>query len=87
MVKTIRFKSITKMWIKEYLGLKPNTLRVFDDDTDIRKEILDEFISGRCTMIDVEMINAETQEEFIRRVTDVTKFNGEYIISWLHSFK
>lgn len=85
MTKTIRFKSEATIWRKEYLNLKPNTVREFSfkERDDIRKEILDDFIYGRWNLIDIEIENIETTEIFVRRVTDVTFFNNQYIISWL----
>jgi len=86
MAKTIRFKSTSDNWRKEYLGLKCNTLRQFDDKTDIRLEILTAFINDEWTNINIEIENTDTCEVFNRRVTDVSKYNNHYIISWLHSF-
>lgn len=84
MSKRIKFKSRDDIWRKEYLNLKCNTLRQFsfEEREDIRKEILDDFILGRWNLIDIEIRNLSTNEIFIRRVTDVTFFNNQYIISW-----
>lgn len=85
MVKTIRFKSIPDYWKKEYLGLKPNTIREIDSTDDVRFEVLNEFLFGDTNIIDVEIENTETHEIFVRRVTDVTRFDDYFIISWVHN--
>ena len=82
MAKTIKFKSIPENWRKEYLNLKCNTIRKFDNDTDIRLQILNAFINGIWTLINIEIENTETHEIFTRRITDVTKWEDYYIISW-----
>jgi len=84
-MRTIKFKSIPEIWRKEYLGLKPNTLREFNDKEDIRREILMLWIKGKRNAINVEMENTLTTEVFTRRVTDVTPWGKSYIISWEHS--
>ena len=87
MAKTIRFKSTPDNWKKEYLGLKRNTIRIFikgytGEEEDIREEILKCFINGTCNLINIEIENTKTMETFIRSITDVTKFENYYIISW-----
>jgi len=84
MVKTIRFKSTQENWRKEYLGLKCNTVRKFDDKGDVRFQILRDFAFERWSAINVEIENSDTMETFCRRVTDVTEYDGYYIISWRH---
>ena len=81
-MKTIRFKSIPDMFRIEYLDLKNNTLRKFDEVNDIRKEILDDFMLGKVTVIRIEIINTQTGEMFTRMVRDVTVWNDFYIITW-----
>jgi len=87
MAKTIRFNSTPEFWRKEYLGIKPNTIRKSTDSEDVRFEILNDFMDGRWNLIDIEVSNTVTKEEFTRRVTDVSEWDGYYIISWLHSYK
>jgi hypothetical protein len=83
---TIRFKSTQSNWRKEYSGLKPNTLRTFDQkENDIRQELLDKFIKGNLNILRIEMDNVDTGESFARMVTDVTEWKGTYIISWRHN--
>ncbi len=84
MSKRIVFKSFPEYWRKEYLGLKPNTLRKIDATDDVRWEILNDFIFGKWNLIDIEIENTETKEVFVRRVTDVTRFEDFFIISWEH---
>jgi len=83
--KRIDFKSTAENYRKEYLGLKKNTVRDLAEDSpenDIRREILDEFISGKLDNLFVRIIKTSTSESFERSVTDVTIFKGVYIISW-----
>ena len=84
-MKTIRFRSKPKYWIKEYQGLKPNTERVFDKEDDVREEILREFMYGHTNTLTIEIQNTKTGEVFSRRVTDVSQWNKIYVISWFHS--
>jgi len=83
MVKTIRFKSIPRYWRKEYLGLKNNTLRKFDNLEDIRLEIIEDYLNDKWTLINIEISNTETGEVFTREIRDITKFGDYYIITWI----
>ena len=85
MTKTIRFKSTPEHFRKEYLGLKLNTVR--KSDSDLRFNVLDEFIANKLDLLIIEIENTETGEFFFRKVTNVTKFSTTnfedyYIISW-----
>jgi len=80
--RRIDFKSTPENYRKEYLGLKRNTVRDLTEDTDIRKELLDDFISGKLDNLFIRIIKTSTSESFERKVTDVTIFQGIYIISW-----
>jgi hypothetical protein len=80
--KTIQFKSTPENWIKEYTGLKSNTIRKFTESNDVRKEILRDWIDNITKIINIEIYNTTTQEFFTRRITDVTKFEDYFIISW-----
>ena len=86
-MRTIRFKSIPVIWRKEYLGLKPNTLRTFEDSQDIRLEIIELWEKGKLNAINIEIENTETHEMFTRRVIDITFWKNEYIISWQHEIQ
>ena len=78
----ISFKSTPENYRKEYLGLKSNTVRKLDDPTDIRFEYLDQWDEKTLHNLIIEIRNNKTGECFERRVTDVTIFDGIYIISW-----
>jgi len=80
-MKTISFKSTPANYTKEFLGLKRNTIRKFDMDDD-REVILRAFMGGAIDELYVEIEHTETQEIFNRKVTDVTFWEGFYIISW-----
>jgi len=83
--KTISFKSTPDNWKKEYLGIKRNTVRVFNsnkDKDDIRFDILQRYVFNGEWLLKVEIVNTETDESFIREVTDVTLYQSIFIISW-----
>jgi len=87
MAKTIQFKSNMENWRKEYLGLKRNTIRLFDmakkeDAQDVRREVLQDYLGGDLNILFIEIQNTHTKEVFRREVTDVTYYEGLYIISW-----
>lgn len=79
---SVDFKSIPEMYRKEFLGLKRNTLRKGKSKEDLRFELLDNFISGELTDLKIRIILKDTTESFTRQITDVTKWEGFYIISW-----
>jgi len=87
---TVAFKSIPENWKKEFLGLKKNTIRVTNQDNDVRFEHLRDFEDGNIKRLVIEIINTETKESFRRLVSDVTttteliKCNHKhcYLISW-----
>jgi len=80
----IVFKSTPDNWKKEYLGLKRNTVRSFADDfDDIRRKTLDDYRMGIINILVVVIVNANNPvERFEKEITDVTFFDGYYIISW-----
>lgn len=84
-MKTIRFKSTPDNWEKEYLRIKSNTVRVFDEN-DIRLEITQDYLLGKINLISIEIENTETGETFTEKIKDITLFhigNREvYIYSW-----
>lgn len=81
-MRTIKFKSIPENWRKEYLNLKRNTIRKWDDANDERFYILEDYLKGDLNLLTIEIENTKTGEIFKREVTDVTKFEEWYIISW-----
>lgn len=83
--RTICFKSTPRIYRKEFFGLKCNTIRNFNGEQgDDRKKALDSFIEGYYNLV-VCIVNTATGECFDRRVTDVTKWEDWYIISWEHN--
>lgn len=77
----ITFKSIPPNWWKEFIGLKNNTVRKIYLDGDIRFELLNKFIT-QPFKLEIEIVNTETNDSFIRLIRDVTEFDGYMIISW-----
>jgi hypothetical protein len=75
----VKFKSHPIFFDKEKSGLKPNTVRMVPT-ADERFEALDQRIAG---IIEIE--NTETKEVFQRVITDISFWNGQFIISWKHS--
>ena len=68
----IRFISTFKMYEKEKSGKKPNTLRIltFNKEQKLKK----------ATRILIR--KGYTKEKFIRDITDKTKWENHWIISW-----
>jgi hypothetical protein len=81
-VWTVRFKSYQENWLKEYQDVKRNTIRKQDNPEDRRFELLNSFIARELNLLDIEIENKTTCETFTRRITDVTKFDDYYVISW-----
>jgi hypothetical protein len=82
MIPTIPFKSSPENFRKEYLGWKSNTVRRLPTG-DFRRQILDDWISGKITLLMLEITNSTNSDEmFARLITDVTYWEGIYIISW-----
>lgn len=80
----VTFKSTPVNYVREYKGLKSNTVRVYDKE-DYRFYLLTEFMLGNLKALDIVIKNTETGEEFTRKVKDVTLFQTAvdiYIISW-----
>ena len=78
----VTFKSTPENWFKEYIGLKCNTVRKFKSgEYDTRQELLTQFLQQPYNLW-VEIVNTETSARFQRCVTDVTVYEGMYIISW-----
>ena len=77
--KTIIFKSTPKYWNKEALKLKRNTVRKID--TDERFEALEKWRKQKYDLT-IGILNTETKKIFYQKITDVTKFDNYFIISW-----
>jgi hypothetical protein len=82
MKTTLTFKSLPAIFRKERNGKKPNTLRR-GDLSDQRFSILDDWIKAKEYGL-VRIENAVNKQSFVREVTDVTYYEGWYIISWKH---
>jgi len=79
----IVFKSNPINFIREATGTKSNTIRKPDQDGhDARFRILDKYIQGEKMNLYVGIQHTKLNETFFRKVSDVTKFEGLYIISW-----
>lgn len=77
--KTVRFKSVPENFEKEKSGLKPNTVRHFDEgEKDVREELLNAKAATH-----IEIVNSETGEIFEREISDITYWDEQYVISWL----
>lgn len=77
--REIKFKSYPVYWNKESLGLKRNTVRKLD--VDERFDLLNKWMCGKADLM-ISLENTNTGEIFTRDVTDVSEFEGYYIISW-----
>ena len=78
-MERVSFKSIPEMYEKEKSGIKNNTVRlvdIFDKRFDILEDISNE--------VEIEIINTETKESFIRKIRDVTFFYEYCVITWKH---
>lgn len=80
MIDTISFKSLPQYWWKEYIGLKNNTLRIIEP-SDKRLRLIRAFIEQPFEL-QIEIINTNDNASFFRIVSDITEFEGYYIISW-----
>jgi len=76
---TIIFNSTDENYYKEYNGWKPNTIRRIPID-----EI--KLFMGFKYKLNIDskimIINKKTGDFFERYITDITMFEGYYIISW-----
>jgi hypothetical protein len=82
--KKVHFKSNPENWNKENSGRKRNTVRKRNpnEPNDERFDILDDWIAGKEELLRVEIENTKTGECFTQLASDVTKWEGIYIISW-----
>ena len=77
----IMFKSIPEMFEKEKDGRKPNTFRRPDNMHEIVQMdvFAREFQKGQKY---IQIENSETGETFVRRLTDISFYDGFFIYSW-----
>lgn len=78
----IVFKSSPENWFKEAQGQKRNTIRKRDLEHDARFGLMDRWLNGEKMPLIIGIKNTETGDIFYRNVTDVTKFEGVYVVSW-----
>lgn len=79
-IEVVSFKSFPKMFKKEVTDLKNNTVR--KKDKSERFLILDDFALRRKKKLQIEIVNTDTKESFIRNVRDVSCYEDMYIITW-----
>jgi hypothetical protein len=72
---TIFFKSDPEHFHKEKYGQKPNTVRNLDS---AEQEIL-----RKSHLKWICIRNTETDESFLRQLSDITCFNNSFIFSWI----
>ena len=77
----IEFKSDTPNYYAELSGNKSNTIRKVDDDNrfDILNEMKEQRRYGKIKIIHKQM----PKETFIRKISNITYFQGYCIISWI----
>lgn len=81
----ITFKSLPKNYRKELSGVKPNTVRkvLIDDE---RYNFLRARVEGKALggYITIEQAGEPMHSSFTRYITDVSYWEGLFIISWRH---
>lgn len=92
-MERVTFKSEEKFYEKEKAGIKNNTVRdAFslwkekNSSEDKRYSLLKKFENKEILDLVIEIIKVSTEEKesFIRQITDVTEYNGLFIITWKH---
>ncbi len=77
----ITFKSTPENYEKEKSGKKANTERIMKSIDDSRHAKLLKMINTQI-YDKIQIVNTESDDSFIRQITDVTFWNGIWIISW-----
>lgn len=81
-MEKVTFKSFPKYWEKEKSGIKNNiVVLVSEENSDICR-ILCSYFGKLIDELEIEIINPETEDSFIRKVRDVSYYYGIYIITW-----
>lgn len=75
------FKSFPDNWLKEKGGNKNNTMRKVDAEDRRFKLLRERNLEAGCPMY-IGILNTETNECFIRAISDYTEFEGWAVISW-----
>ena len=78
--ETITFRSMPQNWNKEKLGLKSNIVR--KKDSSKRFTIMDLWMCAKIEKLFVVIEQTTDRKKFTREVTDVSKIDDYYIISW-----
>ncbi len=78
---TLVFKSISPFFEKERDNLKCGTVREVSSEDDTIFGLLMQIIQTR-EYFRVKIINPDTEEEFMRKGSDVTYWDEKFIISW-----
>jgi len=78
--ETITFKSTPENWNKESIGLKRNTVRKIDYGD--RFWIMDLWMCAKIKKLFIVIEQTTNGDKFKREVTDVSKINDYYIVSW-----
>ena len=78
----VEFQTGAPWFEREKSGLKSSTVRIFRDPEEELK-----FINSIFQFLSVRISNPETQEVFVRRITDISVYRmlpntNVYIISW-----
>ena len=71
----VKFKSAPFYYSKEKAGLKPNTVRRVESDERFSK------LTNRTAHF-ITIQNSKNGKQFIRRITDISFWEGLVIISW-----
>ena len=80
---TIIFKSDSENYFKEFHGLKPCTIRRISLWSELKE--FESFLNrynSHDQLYHIKIINSSTHEEFERIITDITEFEGLWVISW-----
>ena len=83
------FKSIPDCWQREFIGNKPNTVRILDDREYAEKLAFADTCMEMGEPASIEIINTVDGRVFFRRITDIMQVGGllgkgVWVISWQH---
>jgi len=80
---TIYLKTVGINYFKERDNLKCNTMRRFDNWEELKafQQFKDEFESKYLNEKTIH-VSWDTEGFFERKITDISKYEGYYIISW-----
>lgn len=84
---TIIFKSTPENFYKEREGLKPCTIRrlsLWSEMQQFEHFYMSYLVKLHDNIYHIKIINSITHEEFTRTISDITEFEGLWVISWRH---